>query len=499
LHTASFIADGSGIPLAEVTEDFDGETRDAVNPDIGADEYTTLCVGPMSGVYSLGTSGTFNSFQEVLDALYYCGMAGDITFDIEDGTYNTQILVDHLIPGQDSYSVTFQSESNDSTGVIIEYDSDSLNNYVLKLDKTDNVIFKDLTLRSLNNKFGRVVTFENGACNNTIENCVVQGIQSLDDDNGKALIFSSGGNTYRDTNNMIKENRLLDGSYGIFLNGNTDNKETHNTITGNHFIDQSAYGICADYQMNFLIDENLFENDYDVDFAFYAIKNMDSDSVTVTKNKINLYRDYYIYGISIQNYTNYNLIANNFISIGSNTAKAVGIVNAGKNSGIYYNSINVYGNSNTSIAIDVTYGTNNVNIKNNIFANNAGGLALQCLYNSSQVLSADYNNLYSSGEYIAGWLGTNISDLSQWRSSSGFGSNSVSSYPSFVSNSNLHTSNILISDAGTAIAGITDDIDDELRDAVAPDIGADEFTTATFNLGDDVTVCVDAEYKVNAA
>ena len=55
--------------------------------------------------------------------------------------------------------------------------------------------------------------------------------------------------------------------------------------------------------------------------------------------------------------------------------------------------------------------------------------------------------------------------------------NSLYVDPLFTTNTNLHILNaIALDQAGISVASVTDDIDGELRDVVAPDIGADEFT-----------------------
>ena len=51
----------------------------------------------------------------------------------------------------------------------------------------------------------------------------------------------------------------------------------------------------------------------------------------------------------------------------------------------------------------------------------------------------------------------------------------------------MHTLNAIIDNAGTPVAGITDDIDGETRSATNPDIGADEFTLCTVDAGPDAT------------
>src|SRR6185369_4723579 len=63
----------------------------------------------------------------------------------------------------------------------------------------------------------------------------------------------------------------------------------------------------------------------------------------------------------------------------------------------------------------------------------------------------------------------------------GFGGNvnSLNVQPIFTSNADLHLSpgfNSSLNNTGTPIAGITTDIDGDIRNVTTPDIGADEFT-----------------------
>jgi len=57
LHTFVRKLNGAGIPVAGVTTDFDGQTRDSVHPDIGADEFTPT----NTGVEDLPTAWAFAS------------------------------------------------------------------------------------------------------------------------------------------------------------------------------------------------------------------------------------------------------------------------------------------------------------------------------------------------------------------------------------------------------------------------------------------------------
>lgn len=63
----------------------------------------------------------------------------------------------------------------------------------------------------------------------------------------------------------------------------------------------------------------------------------------------------------------------------------------------------------------------------------------------------------------------------------GFGgnANSISALPTFTSATDLHltTANCTIDNKGTVISSVTTDIDNQTRDAVTPDMGADEFSS----------------------
>ncbi|MCD4833036.1 MAG: hypothetical protein K8R31_04510, partial [Bacteroidales bacterium] len=188
LHTNSLVLDGAGIPLPEITDDIDGETRDATNPDIGADEFTSTCTEPISGTYTIGSSGDYTTFNKAVSALFECGVSGSVTFNIEDGTYNEQILINEIIIGYtENDTITFQSATGDSTSVILTYKADTLNNYTLKLNGADRFVFKQITIQSEDTTYGRVIEISNGACNNLIQNCIINGVISDEDNNYQAL------------------------------------------------------------------------------------------------------------------------------------------------------------------------------------------------------------------------------------------------------------------------------------------------------------------------
>lgn len=89
----------------------------------------------------------------------------------------------------------------------------------------------------------------------------------------------------------------------------------------------------------------------------------------------------------------------------------------------------------------------------------------------------DHNDYYSTSNLLASDGTTDATDLTQLQALLGANTNSKNVLPGFVSPTDFHltlTGNTGIENAGTPVIGITSDIDKESRDAVRPDIGADE-------------------------
>ncbi len=61
---------------------------------------------------------------------------------------------------------------------------------------------------------------------------------------------------------------------------------------------------------------------------------------------------------------------------------------------------------------------------------------------------------------------------------------SISNDPLFVSDTDLHARAAAVDSAGTPLAEVTDDIDDDIRDSNFPDMGADEFDEGVSGIND---------------
>jgi hypothetical protein len=486
LLPGNIILDGSGAALAEVTEDFDANPRDPVNPDIGAYEFAGCTT---SGIFTIGPSGAdYSTFEEAIESLQTCWAGGPIIFNVQSGTYNEQVIIPEIPGASETNTITFQSASGDSTDVILTYASTSADtNYTVKLDGADYIRFRNMTIQATGNDCANAINILNGASNNQFHNNRFIGIKADPLSTNGALVYSPYGNVHN-TNNIFNENLFLSGSYGIYLSAHYSVLENNNQITGNRFEDQVSSSIYLYYQDSALISMNKISNTLS-EKDYYGIYFYGTNS-QINKNKINLnnYR-YNCTGVSISgnDETKPSFFSNNFVHISTNGhGNITGLSLSYCNS--YYNSINITGVHYGSCAI-VLPNSRSCSLNNNIFLNNAGGYAISYSDGSAINVSSDYNDLYSNGDYLAKHNSTNLADLAEWTGATTFDATSVSVDPMFVSDSDLHTQNPVINSAGTPITEVTDDIDGEPRDAATPDIGADEFETVLYVLGDNINAC----------
>jgi hypothetical protein len=195
-------------------------------------------------------------------------------------------------------------------------------------------------------------------------------------------------------------------------------------------------------------------------------------------------------GLTIANNLLYDITGNGANSPG-NTSIA-GIVLNGSSGGvdIYYNSVYLFGNisrsgatSDKSMALYITTGTSNLNIKNNILVNsieNTTGVswayAIYSAVSNAAYNSINNNDYFAAGpEAMLGYLGTNKATIALWRAATGQDAQSLGSDPLYASSTNLHcdfSSPVFL--AGSPVAGITTDYENAARNGTNPTIGAYE-------------------------
>jgi len=433
---------------------------------------STISLGQLSGAYTIGAGGDYTTWTEAVDTLVSQGVSGPVIMNVFNGIYVEQITIPAITGASLTNTVTFQSNSLDSSAVTLRFSSTLADNYVVRLNAANFINFNQVSIVSTGTTYSRCVYLLGGASNNTFSNCELSGPSGNLTSTNNAIIYSYGT---QDENNVIQNNLLVNGSYGIYLRGtSTSVLAAGNVIQNNLLVDNYYYGIALRHQDSPVISGNNIIMSASSSSGSGIYTNYSDYSMLIEKNTISMTNGGY--GIYVNNSDgSFSLkaeISNNMIYVGG-TATSYGIYsNASTYQNIFHNSVNVLGNSSSGRAFTAA-GGNNLDVRNNCFKNSNWGFAYHT--NSvSNITTSDNNNLYSTGNYLAYW-NANYEDLPALQAGSGKDANSVSVHPNYTSTTDLHTNIYTLESMGDGTVGITTDIDGDARSG-SPDIGADEFT-----------------------
>jgi hypothetical protein len=446
------------------------------------------CNSILNGAYTIGSGGDYATVGDAVISLQNCGISGPVTFNILPGTYNGQITIP-AIPGMSATNtVTFQSSTGVNTDVILQYTATAAaDNWVLRLNGTDYMKFKNLTIKSTSTSaFARVVELLGGATNNTFEGNIIQ--SNTNTGTTTAAIYA-GTTTSADHFNTFTNNAIKNGYYGIYIVGATAIKKSGTRIINNQITGFYRYGIYTSYNDSIWIEKNLIQNGAAAAATDHIFSSYNYNGATIIKNKIESNAtgaSGTVYGINFANSNGVmarpNLIANNFISqSGTSTLLFYGIyLNTTNLTNVAYNSVNIMGTNTSSSALYSTSGTTDIQIYNNVLAAFGGNKAIH-VATTAPIAKCDYNDLYSTGSILGYWT-ANRANLAAWQTASLKDSNSVSGNPAFVSLTDLHTFSPILYQKGKPLTFVLDDIDGQLRSFLHTTIGADETQNLNYDL-----------------
>ncbi len=434
----------------------------------------------VSGIVTIaGSTPDFDSIPQALEAMQNGGVLGGATLNIRTGTYSGNLLFENETFFSCETPVIIQSESGNPADVIL--DNASLTGIPLEINGADGLTFRNLTIRTLSNVYANAVKIQNQSNCNTFDGCVLEGRVTNSTSSSFAVVLSA---TDRDTANTLSNNEILNGSYGIYLNGPNQDEE-RNQITGNTFNEQYYRGVYMDHQIDPEVSNNNFATST-ASTGYLAIYLYRSDqNINVSGNDISLPNQGGTginISLSAQSTGNQGLISNNFVLVGSSSFSQGAQLYANQNLLFAHNTILVEGSNTSSRGLYIQNNTaGGASAVNNNIVNTSGGVAM-LVSHVGQLSYSDHNNFLVTGPTLVTEQGTNYTDLAAWQAN-GYDANSLSVDPAFVSPIDLHVQSAFLNMTGTPVSAVPIDIDGEPRDLLMPDIGADEFNLVSDDIG----------------
>ena len=441
---------------------------------------------PLSGVYDLGGGANhYATFTAAITSLTLRGVSGAVTFNVYANTYSGPITIGQIVGASTTNTITFrQFPLNLDTPPEIT----SATTPALNLNGADYITFDNIDIALT--VTGKVVQITNNADYNVIKNCTLTGESETGTGNYGVHILGVTGSS-NDYN--VIENVRVDRSvyYPVYLAGVTGTRDLGNEVRTCTLIG-GKQGVTLNYQNGAVVRNCDIQPGYDgagVEImGIYSTTQSSGELSTAYANKIHNIR-----GANITNgiyaapgtgglFKAYNNFVYDYVVTLSSAL--YGLRAASGSPEFHFNSVRIgdVGTTGNANGFYQAGSSTVVLLKNNIFQIDEPATACWAINRYQGTLTSDYNCVYSAGPgalYNMGRDGsTNYATLALWQATTLRDLNSVEGNPGFIGPTDLHIDPLatLVDSAGTPIAGITNDIDGDLRDAAFPDIGADEYT-----------------------
>ena len=418
----------------------------------------------LSGTYIVGgPNGDYPNPSLAIQTLVQQGVSGPVVFEIYSGSYYVKEAIPPIVGTSLHNTVTFISQTQNADDVeFYNTTNDNASSYIILLKGGQNIIFKNIEFCQkgttsgcirLSNMSGNIFLYSNlfsapyynkntsvnslfGVNNSSVIN--LSGSFVLDDNT-----FKNGARAVRLASLQridkveIVNNRISQCYAGVAIS-NVDSVSFVNSIT---ICEQDAVSLGTISVVEF--SNNRVESILDYSFGLagtQSSKVFNNIMLSYSKSKPSIY---------ISN-TSYSSLYNNTI-----LSNSIGL-----------NVTSVEINSNT-----------NLNFKNNILINDSSAYLAAIRGNSNS--NFDYNVYYTANDTIFNdGYGIIHTSLASWQAATGYDAHSIFVKPNFSKPNDLHlqANNPQIIGAGTPLTLVPRDIDGENRDAVHPDIGADEYS-----------------------
>lgn len=451
------------------------------------------------GVHTIGENSEYKTVAAAIEAMKD-GINGAVVFELENGTYNEEVLIPEIPGASAGNTITLKSKSGNYSDVTITANNhsggyDEQNSAVMTVFGTDYLTVEGITFTNPDNSYYYLVDVKNASNYVTIRNCYFKGIVMTSDpatsDPHKLLHTNFVNQAVENTPDtyMTIEGNLFEGGYVAVQAGGRalgdNNKGTK--IINNTFKDQWSKAIYLVYDVNGMIEGNIIgsncttNKEYNGIDLFYAYN-------TVVRNNIISTSVPYICGMKLRPVAgsddNHVRIYNNVINMSGLTTgnPAYGISISGGSTtnkmsfvDIVNNTIRMRGNNSGNRAgiYNISNFCESFTIQNNIVQNESGGYVYWI--NSKPMQAATFNNnvLYTSGDVFS----KNYNTFENWLTGSKE-SNSINREVTFQSDEVLAPKTLDGLNAGIPLDFVVTDIAGNVRDAQKPTIGAYEFVVA---------------------
>lgn len=468
-----------------------------VNPALAAGTYTINKNAPASAT-------NFPSFNDAKAAMN-CGIAGPVVFNVVAGSgpYAEQLILDSIAGTSAINTITFNGNGN----VIAFSSSNSNERAVIKLRRTDHVIFDSLTIDATGaGTYGYGVQLISNADSNTFRKCTILALTTSTSTNYNGVIVNSSetgttttGNTFCD-GNTFDRNTIIGGYYSLTLVGSTTAglQIQENKITNNDIRDFYIYGIYVSGTNNTLVEGNTLSRPArtSVTTANTIYFTGLSTNARISRNRIhNLFggaptSTSTAYGIYITGTDApagaENIVSNNAIYNITANGALYGLYNSSSDNVLYYHNTISFDHA-ASTATGVTRGfyqiteATGIVVKNNIITIMRGGTGSKhALYfaTATSGITSNRNDLFvaTAATNFIGYNGADQATLAQWQTAASQDANSISVDPEYVDPvaGDLQATVSPVDNLGEPV-GITTDILNAPRSATTPDMGAFEF------------------------
>ncbi len=468
-------------------------------PSVTAPAGARMFMAPLAGTYTINPAGSgntnFQSFSDAVAALDLLGVQGAVTFQVSASTYNEQVILTPVSGASASNTITFDGGTGNAATRILSYSAPQYQAVVM-LNGADYIRFRNLTVNSTGSSNGYGFRFTSSADYNEITDCVINLPANTTSSYHIGICASSTSSNSSSGDwgdyNLIKDNTINSGYYGIRWNGYSSSSTT--TSRGNKFIGNTVqdfyyYGMYLNYSTELVVTDNYVKqrnSGTQTTSSGYGIYAYYPNNGPIIANNYAESHDYglYVYRInnSVTSTANRGKVYNNMV-VCIGTSSIYGLyVRYPEYADIVYNSVNLFNGGSTCYGI-YDYGQSStfydVKIANN-FVSYTGNGTFYPIYNYYRESNSlyDYNAFYHNGSGSQSWRwdGTTYSSLSALKSAwPTYHQNSVEGNPYFYSQTDLHSNSHVGYQAAMPFPGITTDYDGEMRDPLTPSIGADEY------------------------